>query len=68
MARRKISIDEKIERAEGAVSRAKEKYDAALEELKRLHEKKEELQRAEMMEAVLKSKKSHEEIMAFLSS
>ena len=68
MARRKISIDEKIERAEGAVSRAKEKYDAALEELKRLHEKKEELQRAEMMEAVQKSKKSHEEIMAFLSS
>ena len=41
-----VSIDEKIERAEGAVSRAKEKYDAALEELKRLHEKKEELQRA----------------------
>ena len=49
MVRRKISIDEKIERAEGAVSRAKEKYDVALEELKRLHEKKEELQKAKIM-------------------
>lgn len=68
MAGRKISIDEKIQRAEEAVSRAKEKYEAALEELKKLHEKKKEQQRAEVMSAILKSKKSHEEILAFLNS
>ena len=68
MAGRKISIDEKIQRAEEAASRAKEKYEAALEELKKLHEKKEEQQRAEVMSAILRSKKSHKKILALLNS
>ena len=32
MARRTITIDEKIEKAEAAVAEAKKKYDAALDE------------------------------------
>ena len=36
MARRVISLDEKIRKAEAAVASAKEKYDAALDELEKL--------------------------------
>ena len=36
MARRTITIDEKIEKAEAAVISAKAKYDAALDELEKL--------------------------------
>jgi hypothetical protein len=42
IARRTISIDEKIERANETVSRAKTKYDAELDELEKLFVKKEE--------------------------
>ena len=34
MARKKITIDERIERQKEVVSKAKDKYDAALDELK----------------------------------
>ena len=36
MARRVISLDEKIRKAEAAVASAKAKYDAALDELEKL--------------------------------
>lgn len=51
MARRTISIDEKIDRAKDVVSRAKVKYEAALEELEKLMVKKEEIKKQELMEA-----------------
>ena len=41
MARRTLSIDEKIEKAQEHVARTKERYDSALEELKLLLDKKE---------------------------
>jgi len=68
MARSKtmISIDEKIAKAQDAVERAKNKYDSAVAELKKLMEKKEEIKRAELIEAVTKSNKSYDEILAFL--
>ena len=68
MARAKtmISIDEKIAKAQDAVERAKNKYDSAVAELKKLMEKKEEIKRAELIEAVTKSNKSYDEILAFL--
>ena len=46
MARRTITIDEKIERARKEVIKAKEKYDAAVNELKELQERKKEIQRS----------------------
>lgn len=66
MARRTISIDEKIERAKETVSRAKTKYEAAIDELEKLMVKKEEIKKQELMVAVESSSKSFDEIMAFL--
>ena len=70
MARAKtmISIDEKIAKAQDAVERAKNKYDSAVAELKKVMEKKEEIKRAELIEAITKSNKSYDEILAFLRS
>ena len=67
MARRRISIDEKIEKAKEAVSLAKVKYDAALDELEKLMEKKDEMKKKELLTAITNSSKSYEEILAFVN-
>lgn len=64
--RRKISIDEKIGTAQEKVFRLKEQYDTAVSELNQLLKKKEELKKAELIEALEASKKSYDEILAFL--
>lgn len=68
MARRTITIDEKIERARKEVIKAKEKYDAAVNELKELQERKKEIQSKELITAFQESSRSYEEIMSFLKS
>ena len=68
MARRTITIDEKIERAQKEVIKAKQKYEAAVNELKELQERKKEIQSKELMSAFSESSRSYEEIMAFLKS
>ena len=68
MARRIITIDEKIERAQKEVIKAKEKYEAAINELKELQERKKEIQSKELMNAFQESSRSYNEIMAFLKS
>ena len=68
MAGRRITIEEKIERQKEVVSRIKDKYDAALDELEKLMQKREELQRKELMDAFVKSDKTYDEIMAFLKA
>lgn len=68
MARRSISIDEKIERAKEVVSRAKGKYDAALDELEKLMVKKEEMKKEELMIAFMNSNRSYDEVMKFLKN
>ena len=67
MARRIITIDEKIERAKLKVSKAKDSYDEALSELKNLMEEKKKLQSKELMDAIDKSNRAYEEITEFLS-
>lgn len=67
MAGRKIDIDEKIERAQEDVTRAKKKYDAAVEALEKLMTKKKEMQQKELLQAFANSSKSYDEIMKFLS-
>ena len=64
--RRTISIEEKIAKAQEAVDNAKAKYDAAVDDLKKLQAKKQDMQKEELMQAVLGSDKSYDEIMAFL--
>ena len=66
MARRKVTIEDKIAQAESLVIKTKDKYDAALEELNRLLKKKRELEGKELMRAYEKSGRSLEEVLEFL--
>ena len=67
MAGRRIDIDEKIERAQMEVTKAKAKYDAAVEVLEKLMTRKREMQQKELMTAISNSSKSYEEILRFLN-
>lgn len=68
MARRVISLDEKIRIAEAAVAAAKAKYDAALDELARLIEKKKERDDKKVLAAYHAGSKTADEIVAFIQS
>ena len=52
MARRKFSIDDKIELQKLAVSKAKDRYEAELEELNQLMKKRDELRNKELLQAI----------------
>ena len=62
----RITLDEKIEKQKEIVSRNKDRYDASVEELHKLIEKRNAIRNKEPMEAVGKSNRSYEEIMRFL--
>lgn len=64
--RRQMSLEDRIKKAETALIRAKEKYDAAAENLNRLVKKKKELESKELMQAYEKSDRSLGEVLAFL--
>lgn len=66
MARRVISIDERIEKAEAAVIAAKEKYDAALDELEKLVTKRKQMEDKKLLEAYHAGDKTADEIIAFI--
>lgn len=67
MARKRTTIDEKIELQKDVVSKAKDKYEAALDELNRLMQKRDEARRKELMDAFMKSSRTYDEVMEFLS-
>lgn len=66
MARRVITIDEKIEKAQAAVLAAEVKYDQALDELEKLVSKRRQLEDKRVLDAYHESNKSADEIIAFL--
>ena len=66
MARRTISLDEKIEKAEAAVLVAKARYDKALDELEKLVTKRKQLEDKRILEAYHESDRTADEIVAFL--
>lgn len=68
MARRTISIEERIATQEQEVLKAKKKYDAENSKLKELYRKRDEGRKKELLEAIDGSSKSYEEIMAFIHS
>ena len=68
MARRSISIDEKIEQQQKAVFQLKDRYDAALAELDRLQQKRNELRNKELLKAIESSDRTYDEIIAFLKN
>ncbi len=68
MARRVITIDEKIEKQTAEVTKAKKKYDEELDKLNTLIEKKKEMESKELLEAFSKSSRTYSEIMDFLNT
>lgn len=66
MARRTITLDEKIDKAEAAMIVAKKKYDKALDELEKLVAKRKELDDKKVLEAYHASNKTVDEIVSFL--
>lgn len=67
MARRTVTLDERIKKAQEEVLSAKEKYDRALDELEKLLAKRQELENEELIKAFTNSDKSLSEVIAFLS-
>ena len=68
MARRSISIDEKIEQQKKVVFQLKDRYDAALAELDRLQQKRNELRNKELLKAIESSDRTYDENIAFLKN
>ena len=68
MVRRKLSIDDKIEQQKLVVSKAKDRYEAKLEQLNQLMKKRNELRNKELFQAIEQSKRSFEEIIDFLNT
>ena len=67
--KRKVSteaMDAKIEQQKAALEKAKAKYEAEKDELAHLIKLRNEMRKAELMDAVLKSDHSYAEIMAFI--
>ena len=64
---RYISIEDKINQQKEVVSKAKDRYDAAVEELEKLMKKRDELRNKKLLDAFASSDKSFDEIMEFLS-
>ena len=52
MARRKISIDDRIEQQKLVVSKTKDRYEAELEQLNQLMKKRDELRNKELLQAI----------------
>lgn len=68
MARRTVSLDEKIEKQQALVAAAKIKYDTALDELEKLVTKRKQLDDKRVLEAYHSGNKTADEIVAFIRS
>ena len=62
------AVNQQIETAEAEVIKAKKKYNEATDKLKSLLDKKKALQTEELMNAVMKSSRSYEEILRYIQS
>ena len=61
-----LSLDEKISKQKAALEKSKAKYEADKVSLTELIKLRNELRKDELMDAVIKSDKSYEEILAFV--
>ena len=68
MARRSISLDEKIEKSEAAMLAAKAKYDKALDEMEKLVTKRKQLDDKKVLDAYHAGNKTAQEIIEFIQS
>lgn len=60
------TLDQKIEKAQSDVIKAKKKYDLAVSTLKDLMDKRDALKRDELINAIMKSDKSYDQILQFI--
>ncbi len=60
------SLEQKIEKAQADVVKAKQKYDATIAALKDLMDKRDALRRDELITAIMKSSKPYDEILQFI--
>ena len=60
------TLDERIEQQKLAVDKAKARYNMEVSRLEKLMQKREELQKKELMKAIEDSDKSFDDIMKFL--
>jgi len=67
MGRTAVPLEKKIENAQQKVVKTKEKYDVAVEELKKLMDKRDVLKKEELIVAIEKSNKSYDEIIKFIN-
>lgn len=68
MARRVITLDEKIRKVEVSVAAAKAKYDAALDDLGKLVAKRKQLDDRKVLDAYHAGDKTADEIIGFIQS
>ena len=66
MARRVITLEEKIRKSEASVAAAKAKYDAAVDELKKLVEKRKQQDDKKVLDAYHAGDKTADEIVTFI--
>lgn len=66
MARRVVTIEEKIEKAQINVAETKAKYDKAVDELEKLLTKRKERDNKQLLEAFSESEKTLAEVIEFL--
>lgn len=62
------ALEQKIEKAQEQVSKTKKQYDAAVAALSDLLDKREALQRDELVKAIMKSDRTYEEVLDFLNA
>ncbi len=62
------AIDQQIEKAQEKVIKTKQAYDAATDALQKLLDKRDAHRKDELWCAILKSKKSYDEILGFISA
>ena len=62
------TIDQQIEKAQEKVIKTKQAYDAATDSLQKLLDKRDAHRKDELWCAILKSKKSYDEILGFISA
>ncbi len=66
MARRVVTLEEKIEKAQADVAEAKAKYDKSVNELEKLLTKRQERDNKKLLEAFSESKKTLAEVIEFM--
>ena len=62
------TIDQQIEKAQEKVIKTKQAYDAATDALQKLLDKRDAKRKDELWSAILKSGKSYDEILGFISA